>query len=181
MTRRALQVIRYRLVGAVAAWLVALALPAWAEAGHAEWVDRDWLHSRLDAASKRATTPAATHTLGHGIEVEHLALGTTAQKRLDHPGLMRPLQDDPGASKEFEDTGRYQAMPLAPQPIGRMIGVSLQAETTTPTAIRLASLPRPAVKTELHRHSASGFLRAHAEDTAGVVRKVAVRGQGGSR
>ena len=176
MKGRPLRYMRQCWAALVAAGLAALAVPAHAEAGHAEWVDRDWLHAQLDVAAKRAPVAATGHLPGHGVEIEHAALGAADQRRLGHPALIKSLQDDPIASKEFADSERYQAMPMAPQSIGRLIGVSLRAETSTPSEQRLASLPAPAVKTEQHRHSASGFLRARAEDAATeVVRKVAER------
>jgi hypothetical protein len=178
----AFRYVRRCWTAAIAAALTALAAPAQADAGHAEWVDRDWLHAQLDAGAKRTSVAVTGHVSGHGVDVGHAALGAAEQRRLGHPALIRSLQDDPIASKEFADSGRYQAMPMAPQSIGRLIGVSLRAETSTPSALRLASLPVPAVKTEQHRHSASGFLRAHVEDTAAdVVRKVAERAPGDAR
>jgi hypothetical protein len=130
-----------------------------------------------EAPAKHEATAPAEHAPGHGLEVEHLALGSSEQLRLDHPALIKSLQDAPISSKEFEDSGRYQTLP--PQSIGRLTGVSLRAEISAPGEARLASVPRPAVKTEQHRHSASGFLRAHVEGTAGIVRKAAAREQGG--
>ena len=156
--------------------------PAQADAGHAEWIDRDWLHAQLDATAMRAPVEASGHVTGHGLDVEHAARAAAEQRRLGHPALIKSLQDDPIAYKEFADSERYQAMPMAPQSIGRLIGVSLRTETSTPSEMRLASLPSPAVKTEQHRHSASGFLRAHVEDVAAdVVRKVAERAPGDAR
>src|SRR3569832_2370154 len=84
----------------VAAGLAALAVPAHAEAGHAEWVDRDWLHVLFVVVVKRAPVAATGHLPGHGVEIEHAALGAADQRRLGHPALIKSLQDDPIASKE---------------------------------------------------------------------------------
>ena len=173
---------RIRRHGAVAvmAWLTLCALPmdARAEAVHAEWVDRDWLHARVDTTANRATAATTTHALGHSVEVEHSALGASDQRRLAHPSMIKSLQDAPASSRDAADMDRYQVSALAPQSMGRLVGVSLRVEVSTPTTMRLATAPIPSTKAERHRHSASGFLRAQVEGGAKVVR-VASRDQGG--